>query len=286
MHAEGSLQERQRTGSANPWQITVGVATDCNTRWRRTMEDAHMSILDFDHVPGQALFGVFDGHAGKFAAEWCRDHLAPILAEELHAHPTMDVREVLNNTYMRVDRQLEVDSEKAGVRSGCTAVTSLLRIESEGDKERRVLYTANVGDARSVLARNGKAVRLTYDHKGSDELEARRITEKGGFLLNNRVNGVLAVTRSFGDFSMKEFVVGSPFTTSIALEDDDAFLIVACDGLWDVIGDQEAVDHIAKETDAQGAADKLLKYALDNFSTDNTSVMVVRFQRNATPSIA
>lgn len=190
-----------------------------------------MSILDFDHVPGQALFGVFDGHAGKFAAEWCRDHLAPILAEELHAHPTMDVREVLNNTYMRVDRQLEVDSEKAGVRSGCTAVTSLLRIESEGDKERRVLYTANVGDARSVLARNGKAVRLTYDHKGSDELEARRITEKGGFLLNNRVNGVLAVTRSFGDFSMKEFVVGSPFTTSIALEDDDAFLIVACDGV-------------------------------------------------------
>ena len=161
-----------------------------------------MSILDFDHVPGQALFGVFDGHAGKFAAEWCRDHLAPILAEELHAHPTMDVREVLNNTYMRVDRQLEVDSEKAGVRSGCTAVTSLLRIESEGDKERRVLYTANVGDARSVLARNGKAVRLTYDHKGSDELEARRITEKGGFLLNNRVNGVLAVTRSSVSFAI------------------------------------------------------------------------------------
>ncbi|WFC95524.1 protein-serine/threonine phosphatase [Malassezia brasiliensis] len=250
------------------------------------MEDAHMSLLDFDNVPGQALFGVFDGHAGKFAAEWCRDHLASILAEELHAHPTMDVREVLNNTYMRVDRQLEVDSEKAGVRSGCTAVTSLLRVESEGDKERRVLYTANVGDARSVLARNGKAVRLTYDHKGSDELEARRITEKGGFLLNNRVNGVLAVTRSFGDFSMKEFVVGSPFTTSIALEDNDAFLIVACDGLWDVIGDQEAVDHISNETDAQVAADKLLKYAMDNFSTDNTSVMVVRFQRSASPVMA
>lgn len=56
--------------------------------------------------------------------------------------------------------------------------------------------------------------------------------------------------------------------------------------LWDVIGDQEAVDHISNETDAQVAADKLLKYAMDNFSTDNTSVMVVRFQRSASPSIA
>ena len=143
------------------------------------MEDAHLSILDFDDVPGQAFFGMFDGHAGKFAAEWCRDHLAPILQEELHKHPQMDVREVLNNTFLHVDRQLEIDSESAGVRSGCTAVTSLLR----------VLYTANVGDARSVLCRNGRAVRLTYDHKGSDEREAKRITEKGGFLLNNRVNG-------------------------------------------------------------------------------------------------
>ncbi|WFD39454.1 protein-serine/threonine phosphatase [Malassezia japonica] len=241
------------------------------------MEDAHLSILDFDDVPGQAFFGMFDGHAGKFAAEWCRDHLAPILQEELHKHPQMDVREVLNNTFLHVDRQLEIDSESAGVRSGCTAVTSLLRVEVDDapeKKERRVLYTANVGDARSVLCRNGRAVRLTYDHKGSDEREAKRITEKGGFLLNNRVNGVLAVTRSLGDFSMKEFVVGSPFTTSIELEEGDTFLIVACDGLWDVISDQDAVDHIVDVADPQEASEKLLKYALDNFSTDNTSVMV------------
>lgn len=54
---------------------------------------------------------------------------------------------------------------------------------------RRVLYTANVGDARAVLCRAGKAVRLTYDHKGSDSQEAKRITDAGGFVMNNRVNG-------------------------------------------------------------------------------------------------
>ena len=82
-----------------------------------------------------------------------------------------------------------------------------------------------------TFSRNGKAIRLTYDHKGTDELESKRITEKGGFLLNNRVNGVLAVTRSLGDFAMKEFVVGNPFTTSIELGDEDNFFIVACDGV-------------------------------------------------------
>lgn len=146
---------------------------------------------------------------------------------------------------------------------------------------RRVLYTANVGDARAVLSRGGRAVRLTYDHKGSDAQETARIKEAGGFVMNNRVNGVLAVTRSLGDTSMKEFVVGKPFTTETTLTDDDAFLIVACDGLWDVTSDQEAVDIVRAIDDAQDAARALLKHALANFSTDNTSVMVIRF--NAKP---
>lgn len=96
---------------------------------------------------------------------------------------------------------------------------------------RRVLYSANAGDARGVLCRNGKAVRLTYDHKGSDKQEAKRITDAGGFVMSGRVNGVLAVTRSLGDSSMKEFVVGAPYTTETELCEEDEFLILACDGV-------------------------------------------------------
>jgi protein phosphatase PTC1 len=102
---------------------------------------------------------------------------------------------------------------------------------SQQSQLRRVLYTANVGDARAVLSRGGKAVRLTYDHKGSDKQEAKRIMDAGGFVMNNRVNGVLAVTRSLGDSSMKEFVVGSPYTTETELSEDDEFLVIACDGV-------------------------------------------------------
>ena len=82
-----------------------------------------------------------------------------------------------------------------------------------------------------MLCRAGKAVRLTYDHKGSDKQEAKRIMDAGGFVMSGRVNGVLNVTRSLGDSSMKEFVVGSPYTTETELSEQDEFLILACDGV-------------------------------------------------------
>jgi protein phosphatase PTC1 len=96
----------------------------------------------------------------------------------------------------------------------------------------RVLYTANVGDARIVLCRNGRALRLSYDHKGSDEQEGRRVANAGGLILNNRVNGVLAVTRALGDTYMKDLVTGHPYTTETVIQPDtDEFLILACDGV-------------------------------------------------------
>jgi protein phosphatase PTC1 len=100
-----------------------------------------------------------------------------------------------------------------------------------GQQLRRVLYVANAGDARGVLCRGGRALRLTYDHKGTDKQEAKRIMDSGGFVMSGRVNGVLAVTRSLGDSSMKDFVVGAPYTTETELVDDDEFLILACDGV-------------------------------------------------------
>lgn len=144
----------------------------------------------------------------------------------------------------------------------------------------RVLYTANVGDARIVLCRNGKALRLSYDHKGSDENEGKRVANAGGLILNNRVNGVLAVTRALGDAYMKDLVTGHPYTTETVIQPDgDEFIILACDGLWDVCSDQEAVDLVRHQQDPVTAARQLVEYALARFSTDNLSCMIVRFNR-------
>ena len=114
--------------------------------------------------------------------------------------------------------------------------TTLPKLQEAASRQ-RVLYTANVGDARIVLCRNGRALRLSYDHKGSDEHEGRRITNAGGLILNNRVNGVLAVTRALGDAYMKDLVTGHPYTTETVIQADiDEFLILACDGVGNPVG--------------------------------------------------
>jgi len=121
-------------------------------------------------------------------------------------------------------------ANKAAV-PGFASTTPMPKLQSSATRQ-RVLYTANVGDARIVLCRNGKALRLSYDHKGSDENEGKRISNAGGLILNNRVNGVLAVTRALGDAYMKDLVTGHPYTTETVIQPDiDEFLILACDGV-------------------------------------------------------
>ncbi|RAL14576.1 type 2C protein phosphatase PTC1 [Aspergillus homomorphus CBS 101889] len=172
----------------------------------------------------------------------------------------------------------DTDSDDAGDTPTQAAVSGALPKLQEKAARQRVLYTANVGDARIILCRNGKALRLSYDHKGSDENEGKRIANAGGLILNNRVNGVLAVTRALGDAYLKDLVTGHPYTTETVIQpESDEFIILACDGLWDVCSDQEAVDLIRNVPDAQEASKILVDHALARFSTDNLSCMVIRF---------
>ncbi|KAG0338690.1 Protein phosphatase 2C 1 [Podila horticola] len=256
------------------YEFVVGVAEDRNKRCRRTMEDTHAFIYNYEGITGHGFFAIFDGHAGKSAADWCGQHFHEVLGrilEERGSEQDVDVQELVNDAFLAVDEQLAVALQQ-GRASGCTAIMAYLRKEGNA----RVLYTGNVGDARAVLCHKGKAVRLSYDHKGSDTTEAQRILDVGGFVMNNRVNGVLAVTRALGDSSMKEFVIGAPYTTRTEMGPDNPYLILACDGLWDVCSDQEAVDLIKDVVCPSKASQILLDHALQKFSTDNISVMVVR----------
>jgi protein phosphatase PTC1 len=146
--------------------------------------------------------------------------IAPVAAAVVKAHDNPSEAASLN-----------IPPSLASLTSSITADTAVPKLQANASRQ-RVLYTANVGDARIVLCRSGKALRLSYDHKGSDENEGRRITNAGGLILNNRVNGVLAVTRALGDAYMKELVTGHPYTTETVIQaDQDEFLILACDGV-------------------------------------------------------
>lgn len=223
----------------------------------------------------QGFFAIFDGHGGRSAAAWCGEHFPELLQKNLTGGMTM-VTEVLDQTFTEADSYLNAAH---GIFSGCTAVVALLRTEEREGEMVRVLYTANAGDSRAVLLRDGKATRLAYDHKGSDLIEQQRVKDAGGFVLNDRVNGMLAITRALGDAEMKDFIAGRPYTTeTIIKRPRDELLILACDGLWDVCGDQMACDLIRDIPDPQNAADFLVDYAIKNDSYDNLSVLVVRFR--------
>lgn len=259
---EGGEEKRKYTSVGS-----VGISHDRNARYRRSMEDEHVILDGFGGKEDQGYFAIYDGHGGRGAVDYTAKHLHKNL-QDLLAAGELDSSEALRQAYLQTDKQM---GETQIQFSGTTTITALVRVENG----KRMLYMANAGDARAVLCRNGKAERLSYDHKGSDEGETKRIMDAGGFVVLNRVNGILAVTRSLGDHAMKDYVIGDPYLTTIQLDPTDTHLILACDGLWDVTNDQDAIDLILVENDAQKMSDKLLVHALRNGSTDNISVMVV-----------
>lgn len=244
------------------------------------MEDAHVWRLNYTDSVDTGFFAVFDGHAGSQTSTYCCAKLPGTLARELK-ETTDGAPKALQRTFKAIDQELESQSIK---NSGTTAAVALVR--NEGAERGRRLYVANVGDTRVVLNRGGKALRLSYDHRGGDSLEGKRIYNAGGLLMNGRVNGVLAVTRALGDLYMKEYVVGDPYTTETPLGSGDTQLIIACDGLWDVCSDQKAVNLIKNIDNPEEASQRLLKYALDNFSTDNLTVMVINLNMTAATTTA
>lgn len=135
------------------------------------------------------------------------------------------------------------EDEWYGPSAGCTAVCAVVR---DG-----TLYVANAGDSRCVLSNNGQAVAMSHDHKPTDTEEYARITKAGGFVADGRVNGSLNLSRALGDLEYKtnhdlgpeeQMVTALPEVRCVQLEEGHEFLILACDGIWDVLSNQEAVD--------------------------------------------
>ncbi|KAM7253317.1 hypothetical protein ACFE04_025935 [Oxalis oulophora] len=238
---------------------------------RPSMEDYYETSVS--EVDGQmvAFFGVFDGHGGYQTAEYLKNNLF----KNLTSHPEFitDTKKAI----VEVFKQTDVDylNEETGQQkdAGSTATTAVL----VGDR----LIVANVGDSRVVASRAGSAIPLSIDHKPDRSDERQRIEEAGGFILwlgTWRVGGILAVSRAFGDKLLKPYVVADPEIQEEKIDSVD-FIIVASDGLWNVLSNKEAVDLVQEETDAEAASRKLTNEAYARGSCDNITCIVVRFNK-------
>lgn len=228
---------------------------------RPQMEDVSI-IQNNMPKPGSTLFALFDGHGGRDAAEFAAENLPKAISEKVKSG------EDIKTAYTDSFKSIQAEMSQWCVYVGTTVVIATV------DPIDNILTVANVGDSRCVLCRGGKAVRLTADHKPDDEEEKKYILSKGGIVKDGRIGGMLGVSRALGDGFLSDCVNSTPHIQQVKLTEEDSFIILACDGVWDVISDQEAVDMIASEIDPLSAAKLLRDRAFELESTDNISVIV------------
>ncbi|KAH7284228.1 hypothetical protein KP509_34G044000 [Ceratopteris richardii] len=234
------------------------------------MEDFHVS--EFREVDSHelGLFAIYDGHLGHSVAHYLQRNLFDNILKQpgFWDNPVTAIM----NAYRGTDSTILSKASDLGP-GGSTAVTAIL---VDGNR----LLVANVGDSRAVLCRNGTAVQLSIDHEPDIEKEA--IETKGGFVSRMpgdvaRVDGQLAVARAFGDKMLKDHLSSDPDIREDLITKDDALLILASDGLWKVMDNQEAVNLVIHTKDPKEAAKQLTDEALERKSKDDISCIVVRF---------
>lgn len=296
---------------------------------RPEMEDTAIALPRFLRIPSQMLtdapvshpqrqtltahlFGVYDGHGGSQVANYCHERLHMALAQEIDIMKEDSHNESVNwkeqwskaflNCFCRVDDEVGgFCSETDGIEPDLSAIapeavgsTAVVAVVSPTH-----IIVANCGDSRAVLCRGKLPMPLSIDHKPNREDECLRIEELGGKVINwdgHRVSGVLAVSRSIGDRYLRPYVIPDPEIMFVPRAKEDDCLILASDGLWDVLTNEEACDMARRrillwhkknggtltnergenvDPAAQDAAEYLTRLALQRGSSDNISVIVV-----------
>ncbi|KFK27433.1 hypothetical protein AALP_AA8G381900 [Arabis alpina] len=301
-----------------------GVASVCGRR--REMEDAvavHPFFLrqQTEYSPPSVFhyYGVYDGHGCSHVAMRCRERLHELVREEFEVDA--DWEKSMVRGFTRMDMEVVALNAVGAAKCRCelqrpdcdavgsTAVVSVLTPEK--------IFVANCGDSRAVLCRNGKATPLSSDHKPDRPDELERIQAAGGRVIywdGPRVLGVLAMSRAIGDNYLKPYVISKPEVTVTDRVKEDDFIILASDGLWDVVSNVTACNVVrmclrgkvngqlssSPERDIAGAgvgnvvvgegevSDKaceeasllLTRLALARNSSDNVSVVVVDLRRD------
>ncbi|RNF11837.1 protein phosphatase 2C like protein 2/3 [Trypanosoma rangeli] len=254
--------------------------------WRKTMEDAHVAQLNLEGNKHHAFFGVFDGHNGYKIAKYCSGHIL----DELMATPEYRegiYDEAFKKAFLSLDQKL---SEMPTLRSeGGTAIICVLLAQGE-------IVCANAGDSRAVLFRGDTVIPLSRDHKPTVATEKARIEKAGGTVQCQRINGTIALSRAIGDFDFKEnskmsweeqMVTALPEVNKCRSSSEDAFIVIACDGVWDVLSNEECCDLVKrglKETDGdiglvcEMVLDKCIAPRVQGVGCDNMTIIVAQFK--------
>ncbi|KAJ7341151.1 hypothetical protein JRQ81_004940 [Phrynocephalus forsythii] len=264
--------------------------------WRVEMEDAHTAVVGIPHgLEDWSFFAVYDGHAGSRVANYCSNHLLEHITnnEDFRGteqpgsalEPSVEnVKSGIRTGFLKIDEYMRNFSDlRNGMdRSGSTAVGVMISPEH--------IYFINCGDSRAVLYRNGQVCFSTQDHKPCNPREKERIQNAGGSVMIRRVNGSLAVSRALGDYDYKcvdgkgpteQLVSPEPEVYEIVRAEEDEFIVLACDGIWDVMSNEELCEFVKSRLEVSDDLEKVCNWVVDTClhkgSRDNMSIVLVCF---------
>lgn len=262
--------------------VKLGTRTGCTSVQgsRDHMEDTFQVSYDVLGDGAVQYFGVFDGHGGDKMSRFAALHLHTILAKQKDLKT--DTANALINAFEELDARWLQLALATHDDDGSTGVVCVI-VNGK-------IYCANTGDSRCVLGcANLRCVEMSIDHKPNRADEKERIEAANGKVLYVgtcwRVQGILAVSRSFGDRRLKRWVIATPEIRVREMTDEDHFLVLATDGLWDVLSSQQAVDIASRSVKAKPggsdnkfatvAASVLVNHAFTKGSMDNITALVV-----------
>jgi serine/threonine protein phosphatase PrpC len=247
-------------------------------------EDRHDVILNSNNkdksIKNVNFFGVYDGHGGKDVSTYIKNNLSKFFVNKKVEYPLS--KTYVNNVYDNIQKSLEKYSFAYKSGSTCTTV-----VQFKDNAGCDYLNVMNTGDSRCMLCRDNFGIPLTKDHKPHWPEEKSRISQLGGKVVYDgfdwRVKD-LSVSRAFGDLDARPFLTHSPDIYRYKLDKNDKFIVLACDGLWDVMQNCDVANFVLSNCyDSStkkrinknvNAAKMLAEYAIKKGSTDNVSVIV------------
>lgn len=252
-------------------------------------EDKHNIILNIDgknkDFTNINFFGVYDGHGGKFVSKFLEKNLPNFFLDKRVKYPLK--KAYINTVYTYLQNTLSEKFKEYANHCGSTClVATHFKIDDQN-----YLNIMNSGDSRCVLCRDNLAIALTKDHKPYWPEEKRRIEKLGGKIYfdgaDYRIKD-LSVSRAFGDLDAQPYLTNIPDIFRYKIEKSDKFIVMACDGLWDVMSNSDVVNFLLNEcydTNLEerininiNIARKLAETAIAKGSTDNVSILVIFFK--------
>ncbi len=254
---------------------------------RDSNEDQHVGIINLnndDKTINQVNFiGVFDGHGGKLVSKYLKSNLPKYILKKtdinIYDQKSAITSRFFSKLFHKLQDGLIEEHPSASKRCGSTALCGVMY---KNQKNVNYIWIANVGDSRAVLCNHqNKAIQLSKDHKPHHAPEKKRIESMGGRIKFDGVDwrvGDLSLSRAIGDLDNTPYVTHKPELFRYRLNKKDRYIIFACDGLWDVVDNDDAINFVNYLLDKHyigNISKKLAEYAIQKGSFDNVTVSIL-----------